>query len=97
MEFALLLRALQLRLGGLDARGLRRSAGHTVVATVAMAEVVLLLLILLRAAGVEQDSVPGALLLSAAGALAGAVTYTLAALLLRSEEYASIVGRLRRG
>ena len=95
MEFALLLRALQLRVGGLDARGLRRSAGRTVVATVVMAQVVVLLLILLHAAGVEQESVPGALLLSSAGALAGAVTYALAASLLRSEEYAAIVGRLR--
>ncbi len=96
VEFALLLRMLQLRLGGLDPRELRRSVLQTLAATAVMAEVVLLLLILLRAAGADPQSAGGALLLTAGGGLAGLAAYLLAALLLHSEEYAAIAARVRR-
>ena len=95
VEFVLLMRMSQLRLGGLDPRGLWRSVVRTLMATVVMAEVVVLLLMLLRAAGADAQSASGALVLTAGGGLAGLAAYLLAALLLRSEEYAAIMARLR--
>ena len=94
-EFALLLRMLHLRLGGLAGRAFRRSVVRTAVSTVVMAEAVLLLLILLRSAGAEPGDAGGALLLSAIGGLAGLAAYLLAAALLRSAEYEAIAARLR--
>jgi peptidoglycan biosynthesis protein MviN/MurJ (putative lipid II flippase) len=94
-EFLLLLRTLQVRLGGLDGRALRRSVTHTVVATIVMAEAVVLLLVLLKAAGVDDASVGGALLLSAAGGSGGLAAFALASMLLHSEEYRGLMRRLR--
>ncbi len=94
-EFALLLRMLHLRLGGLGGRAFSRSVVRTAAATVVMAEAVLLLLMLLRSAGAEPGDASGALLLSAAGGLAGVAAYLLAASLLRSSEYEAIAARLR--
>ena len=94
-EFALLLRMLHLRLGGLGGRAFSRSVVRTAAATVVMAEAMLLLLMLLRSAGAEPGDASGALLLSAAGGLAGLAAYLLAASLLRSAEYEAIAARLR--
>ena len=94
-EFLLLLRTLQVRLGGLDGRALRRSVTHTVVATIVMAEAVVLLLVLLGAAGVDDASVSGALLLSVAGGGGGLAAFALASMLLHSEEYRGLMRRLR--
>ena len=95
VEFALLFAVLRARIGGFEPLTFGRSVARTVVATVVMAEVVLLLLLLLRAAGAEQESAGGALVLTAGAGLGGLATYVLAALLLRSEEYAAIAARLR--
>ncbi|MSQ41766.1 MAG: murein biosynthesis integral membrane protein MurJ [Dehalococcoidia bacterium] len=96
LEFALLLRALQHRLGGLDAPGLRRSAVRTLAATVLMAEALVLLLMLLAVAGVDDGAAAGALIYCVAGVAVGGATYTLAALALRSEEARLLARRLGR-
>jgi hypothetical protein len=80
-----------MRLGGLD---LRRSISQTVVATLVMAEAIVLLTILLRAAGADPRTVEGALVLSAAGGLGGLATYSLTTLLVGSEDF-RILRRLR--
>ncbi len=94
-EFTLLLRALQSRLGGLDGGGLRRSSVQTILATVVMAEAVVLLMLMLRAAGADPRTADGAFVLTVIGGLGGLAAYALAALVLRSEEYSAILGRLR--
>ena len=94
-EFALLLRMLHLRLGGLGGRAFSRSVVRTAAATVVMAEAVLLLMMLLRSAGAEPGDASDALLLSAGGGVAGLAAYLLAASLLRSAEYEAIAARLR--
>ena len=94
IEFALLLRALQLRLGGLE-QGLGRSALQTALATVVMAQVVVLLTLLLRAAGADVREGGGALVIAGAASAGGLFAYLLAASLLRSSEYAAIAARLR--
>jgi putative peptidoglycan lipid II flippase len=93
-EFTLLLRALHTRLDGLDG-SLWRSSIQTVLATVVMAQAVALLLLLLRAAGADPHTATGALVLTTFGGLGGLAAYALAALVLRSEEYLAILGRLR--
>ncbi|PKN78268.1 MAG: murein biosynthesis integral membrane protein MurJ, partial [Chloroflexi bacterium HGW-Chloroflexi-9] len=52
LEFLLLLRLLDVRLGGLERRALRRTVGGTALGSIVMAEAVVLALLLLRAAGV---------------------------------------------
>ena len=89
VEFALLLRALHRRLEGLNAQGLARSVIRTGVATVVMAQVVVLLLILLRAAGADPDELLGTLVLSLFGGLGGLLAFLAAAALLRSAEFAA--------
>ncbi len=96
VEFAVLLRLLHTRLGTLDLRALRRSVLRTIAATALMAEVVLMLMLMLRAAGASPESARGALVLAAAGAAGGFVAYALGAVLVRSEEYASLAARVRR-
>lgn len=94
-EFVLLLRALQTRLGGLNGPALRRSVARTVLATLVMAEAIVLLLILLRAAGADPRTVEGALVLSAAGGLGGLGAFALGALLAGGDEL-TLLRRLRR-
>ena len=91
IEFALLLRASHRLLEGLDAPRLARSVIRTGVATVVMAQVVVLLLILLRAAGADPDELLGALVLSLFGGLGGLLAFLATAALLRSAEYAAAV------
>lgn len=93
-EFIWLLRALHRRIGGLDLRVLRSSALRTVAATLIMAEVVFLLTALLGEAGADSAGMRGALVLATAGGAAGLLTFTLAASLLRSEEYGWLLRRL---
>lgn len=96
VEFILLLRMLQTRLGGLDPRTLRHSTIRTLAATIIMAEVVLLMSILLRSAGVDSGTTVGAIVLIVGGLLSGLTSYLLASLLIRSEECLEIIGLLRR-
>ena len=87
----LLLRATQARHGGLE---MRRSVSQTVIATLVMAEAIVLLMMMLRAAGADPRTVEGALVLSTAGGLGGLATYSLTALLVGSEDF-TLLRRLR--
>ena len=91
VELALLLRALHRRLHGLDTRALGGSVARTLGATLVMAQVLLLLLILLRAAGADPDELLGSLVLTALGGLGGLLAFVAAAALLRSAEYRAAV------
>ena len=86
-ETALLLLALRRRLGGPAGRALAASVARTLGATLAMAEVIVLLLIVLRAAGADPAEPIGSLVLSAACGLGGLAAFLAAAAALRSPEY----------
>ena len=91
VELALLLRALHRRLEGFDTRALGGSVARTLGATLVMAQVLVLLLILLRAAGADPDELLGSLVLTALGGLGGLLAFIAAAALLRSAEYHTAV------
>ncbi|MYH41738.1 MAG: oligosaccharide flippase family protein, partial [Chloroflexi bacterium] len=99
LEFLLVARLLSQRLGGLSpgarrgTRSVRGSLWRTVAATVVMVEVVVLMRLLLAAAGADSESTAGALVVLALAGLAGLLSYLAVALLLRSEEAARLVGR----
>ncbi len=102
LEFALLTRLLSQRLGGFS-RAARRGAGaaslsgslwRTVVATAVMAEVVVVMRLLLGAAGADAGTPAGAAVVLALAGAAGLLSYFAAALLLRSEEARQLLGRL---
>ena len=102
LEFLLVVRLLSQRLGGLSpvarrwTSSVRGSLWRTVAATVVMVEVVVLMRLLLAAAGADTESTAGALLVLALAGLAGLLSYLAVALLLRSEEASRLVGRLGR-
>jgi putative peptidoglycan lipid II flippase len=95
VEFTLLIRNLQQRLGGLDAGHLVFSLTRTIVSSVLMAEVILLWLALLRLAGLLQlDRKPEAAF-AVVGALAlGTVAFFYTSRILRSDEAEVLVQRL---
>ncbi len=95
VEFTLLIRNLEQRLGGLDAGHLVFSLTRTIVSSVLMAEVILLWLALLRLAGLLQlDRKPEAAF-AVVGALAlGTVTFFYTSRILRSDEAEVLVQRL---
>lgn len=99
LEFLLVARLLSQRLGGLSpvarrwTRSVRGSLWRTVAATVVMVEVVVLMRLLLAAAGADSESTAGALVVLALAGLAGLLSYLAVALLLRSEEAGRLVGR----
>ena len=94
VEFLLLLVVLERKLGGLRNRGVTTSALRTVAATAVMAEVMVLLSMVLRAAGIDIHSLGGALLLTAGGGVAGFFAFAFACAQVRSEEYRELTGRL---
>src|SRR3546814_41317 len=59
VEFALLVRLLDVRVDGLDRVPLRRSVGSTVIASIVMAQVVLIARLLLGAAGLDEGGMVG--------------------------------------
>lgn len=93
LEFALLLRLLDVRLGGLERRALRRTVGGTVLASVVMAEVVVVALLLLRAAGVHGDGWWGALGQVVAGGVVGLLTFAAVASRLCRDDMATLTRR----
>jgi putative peptidoglycan lipid II flippase len=95
VEFTLLIRNLEQRLGGLDAGHLVFSLTRTIVSSVLMAEVILLWLALLRLAGLLQlDRKPEAAF-AVVGALAlGTVAFFYTSRVLRSDEAEVLVQRL---
>ncbi len=96
VEFVLLMRLLDVRLGGLDRIPLRRSIGSTVIASIVMAQVVIIVRLLLGAAGLDEGSLLGSLLvILIAGALGGLAFLGVSAGLNRAD-YQLVWGRLGR-
>ena len=96
VEFGLLLRLLDVRVGGLERIPLRRSIGSTAIASIVMAQVVIIVRLLLGAAGLEEGSMLGALLLLLiAGALGGLAFLGVSAGLNR-DDYQLVWRRLGR-
>jgi putative peptidoglycan lipid II flippase len=93
-ECALLFAALEQQLGGLRARGLWPSAARTLAATAVMAQLLVLLRLLLAAAGLDAASALGALAQCTLGGALGLAAYVAAASYLRSPEYAELRARL---
>ncbi len=102
LEFLLLGRLLSQRLRGLSPaakrwRGsLAGSLWRTVAATIVMVEVLVLMRLLLAAAGADAESLGGAALVLALAGLSGLLAYVAVSLLLRNEEALRLVGRLGR-
>lgn len=95
VEFGLLLTVLDRRVGGLDLGRLRASVARTGAATIVMAEVVGLFLLLLHGAGhLNTASLADAVAALGGGALLGAGAYFGAAFLLGSEEAETLRRRL---
>lgn len=82
------------RLGGLGRRQVLRSLLRTVTASIVMAQVMVIVVVLLRTAGVEDVTPAGALITGALAGLAGVVALAVTAGQLRSEEYQLIAARL---
>jgi len=95
VEFTLLIRNLEQRLGGLDAGHLVFSLTRTIVSSVLMAEVILLWLALLRLAGLLDLARKPLAAFAVMGAVAlGAAAFFYTSRLLRSEEAEVLVQRL---
>lgn len=95
IEAGLLAWALRGRIEGVDAIGMARSLGRTAIATVLMAEVVGVYLIVLHQAGHLDTSRPlDAFLALAGGSLLGGATFLAAARALRSEEADTLLRRV---
>ena len=94
LEFALLVRLLHERLKGLNRRPLANSVLRTVAATAVMAQVVVLMRLLLAAAGADVETFGGALLVTAAAGGTGLLTYIGASYAFNREEYDVLIGRL---
>lgn len=95
IEFALLVRLLDVRLGGLDRIPLRRSAGSTVIASIVMGQVAVIARLLLGASGLDAGSLLGAfLILGIAGGL-GAIAFLAVSATLNRDDYDLVWGRFR--
>lgn len=95
VEFTLLIRNLEQRLGGLDAGHLVFSLTRTIVSSVLMAEVILLWLALLRLVGLLDLARKPLAAFAVMGAVAlGAAAFFYTSRLLRSEEAEVLVQRL---
>jgi putative peptidoglycan lipid II flippase len=95
VEFTLLIRNLEQRLGGLDAGHLVFSLTRTIASSLLMAEVILLWLALLRLAGLLDLARKPQAAFAVMGALAlGTVTFFYASRALHSEEAEVLVQRL---
>ncbi len=95
VEFTLLIRNLERRLGGLDAGHLVFSLTRTIASSVLMAEVILLWLALLRVSGLLDLARKPEAALAVIGAFGlGAATFFYTSRLLRSDEAEVLVQRL---
>lgn len=95
VEFLLLVAVLERRLGGLRQRGVGASVLRTLAATIVMSEVIVLLTLLLRAAGLDSHSLFGALVLTVGVGGTALFAFAYACALVRSEEYRELTARLR--
>lgn len=95
LEAALLFRALNLRIGGLDLRTIGRSIWRTLAASVVMVEVIGLYLIFLHQAGhLDTSSFVDASLALLGGAVLGGATFLAVARALRSDEMELLLRQL---
>jgi putative peptidoglycan lipid II flippase len=95
VEFVLLLRTLMRRLEGLDAGVIAVSVARTIAATVLMAEVIALWLVVLRLAGLlDLDHKALAGFAAVSGVAIGAAVFFYASRLLRSDEAEVLLQRL---
>jgi putative peptidoglycan lipid II flippase len=95
IEFGLLARALAIRMGGLDNARLARSVTQTVAATILMAQLVALWLLVLRAAGALDSSDRLTSAFALAGALGiGSASFYLTSRLLGSSEARLLTERM---
>ncbi len=95
LEFSLLLYVLNRRMGGLEVARLRSSLGRTVAATIVMAEVLGLFLLLLHGAGhLNTGSLVDAFGTLVFGAAIGTAAYAASAFLLHSDEAETLRRRL---
>jgi putative peptidoglycan lipid II flippase len=85
---------LHRRLGGLGRRQVLRSVARTLLASVAMGQVMVLALLLLRATGTGTSSAFEALTAALVAGVAGLAAFATVAGQLRSEEYRAIATRL---
>ncbi|MEX2446149.1 MAG: murein biosynthesis integral membrane protein MurJ [Dehalococcoidia bacterium] len=90
LEFGLLLWALHRRIGGLDARGLRRSVTSTVLATLVMTAVVLGTRWALAQAGLAAETTMTALAVLAMCGGAGALVFLLTSYLINRDDYTAL-------
>ncbi len=95
-EFAALVLLLRSRLDGFDRRGLGSFALRLVLATTLMGLVMILMRVLLSAAGLGVDTLRGALILAAAAGSTGTAAFVAAVIILLDEEYQSVRTRVRR-
>jgi putative peptidoglycan lipid II flippase len=96
VEFTLLVVLLRRALGGFGRRGVWRSISRTLIATFLMAEVVLVMRLLLEAAGADSGRFLGALLVVGACSGVGLLTYVGASYAFNREEYEATFGRVFR-
>jgi len=87
VEFGALVWLLQDRLDGFDQRGMGAFGARLGLATLVMVLVVVLMRILLSAAGVDVESVGGALLITVAGGVTGLMAFGVTSIVLLREEY----------
>ena len=87
VEFGALVWLLRDRLDGFDQRGMVDFGARLGLATLLMGLVVVLMRVLLSAAGVDVESVGGALLITVAGGVTGLMAFGAASIVLLGEEY----------
>jgi putative peptidoglycan lipid II flippase len=87
VEFGALVWLLRDRLDGFDQRGMVDFGARLGLSTLLMGLVVVLMRVLLSAAGVEVESVGGALLITVAGGVTGLMAFGAASIVLLGEEY----------
>jgi putative peptidoglycan lipid II flippase len=87
LEFAVLTSLLRGRIGGFDQRGMADFGVRLALATLAMIEVMLMMRLLLGAAGVEGESLLGALIVIGAAGTTGLLAFVAASITLLGDEY----------
>jgi len=96
VEFTLLVRLLDVRVGGLERVPLRRSLGSTAIASIVMAQVTVIARLLLGAAGVEGGSLLGSLVVLVVAGGLGAIAFLGVSVRLNRADYQLVLGRFGR-
>jgi len=96
MEFVLLVRLLDVRVGGLERIPLRRSVGSTVIASIVMAQVVIIVRLLIGATGLDEGSLLGSLVVIVVAGVLGGGAFLGVSVGLNRADYDLVLGRLGR-